>query len=171
MCCIKCEIVGLLTPELTGAPQLYRGAFCGTNVVEGLPAQRTGDEGMSDGTPGDEMKASGGQSRSNVWLGGTVKDLLHNEKVKEALTFEEMRTEIYRLRFHDAMVRQVMDMADMCGLSAEDRYVALAYYALLERSKLKAVILEDAMTRPAPRMVTPNAKLTSGALTAPETEK
>lgn len=107
-----------------------------------------------------ENSAAGGQSRSNVGLGGTVKDLLHNEKVKEALTFEEMRAEIFRLRFHDAMVRQVMDMADKRGLSAEDRYVALAYYALLERSKLKAVILDDAMTMPAPRMMTPNAKFT-----------
>lgn len=77
------------------------------------------------------------------------------EQVKNANSLEEMRAEIFRLSRNDAMVRQVMDMANHRGLSAEDRFTALAYYALRERSLLQKVILDDAMIRPAPPMVLP----------------
>lgn len=80
------------------------------------------------------------------------------EQLKEAATVEEMRAEIFRLRHHDYLLRNAMDAADYKGMSAEDRYTILAYYALRERAKLLATVLDDAMLRPAPPMiVTPNA--------------
>ena len=79
------------------------------------------------------------------------------EQMKEVSTPEEMRGEIFRLRRHDPMVRQVMDMADYRGLSAEDRYTALAYYALRTLLAAHQRALDDAMTRPIPPLiVTPN---------------
>lgn len=80
------------------------------------------------------------------------------EKVKEATTPDEIRSEIFRLRRNDPMVRAVMDMADYKGMSAEDRYAVLAYYALRERAVLKQTVLDDALMRPMPPIIlTPKA--------------
>ena len=75
---------------------------------------------------------------------------MHIEQLKEAATPDEMRAEIYRLCRHDPMVHQVMAMADHQGLSAEDRYTALAYYALRTLLAAHQQALDDAMTRPMP---------------------
>lgn len=81
------------------------------------------------------------------------------EQLKEAATPEEMRAEIFRLRRHDPMVRNVMDMADYNGLSAEYRYLILAYHALRERAVMQRMVLNDALTRPmAPFLIVPNAQ-------------
>ena len=79
------------------------------------------------------------------------------EQVREATTPEEMRAEIFRLRREAPLVRSVMDMADFNGLSAEDRYTALAYYALQESANARRLVLEQLqMTTPAHFLVTPN---------------
>ena len=52
------------------------------------------------------------------------------EQVKHAETPEEMRAEINRMAMHDALTRQVLDMANLRGMSGEDRYTMLAYAAL-----------------------------------------
>lgn len=80
------------------------------------------------------------------------------EQVKDATTPEEMRAEIFRLRHYDHLARSAMDAADYKGMSAEDRYTILAYYALRERAKLLSTVLDGAMLRPIPPMiVTPNS--------------
>lgn len=82
------------------------------------------------------------------------------EQVKDAGTLDEMRAEIFRLQMYDPMVRQVTDMANFRGLSAEDRYTALAYYALRERALYQKVIFDNAMTRPmSPLVLTANAEV------------
>jgi hypothetical protein len=77
------------------------------------------------------------------------------EQLKEAATPEEMRAEICRLRRYDPMVQKVMDMADYRGLSAEDRYVILAYHALGERARSQQMVLDNAMTRPVHPLIVP----------------
>lgn len=70
---------------------------------------------------------------------------MRSEELREAGSFDEMRAEIFRLQRIDPMVRNVMDMASYRGLSAEDRYVALAYYALRDRALFQNMILDDSM--------------------------
>lgn len=69
---------------------------------------------------------------------------LYPEQIKDADTVEEMRVEIFRLRQYDPLVRNVMDRADYTGLSGEDRYTILAYYALKELNHTKKLFLEQA---------------------------
>lgn len=70
------------------------------------------------------------------------------EKIRLAKDVNAMRKELLRMQRYDGLVRSVMDLADYQGLSAEDRYVILAYSALRERERLTEVVLEDLMTRP-----------------------
>jgi hypothetical protein len=58
------------------------------------------------------------------------------EQVKDAASTEEMRAELFRLAHYDALVRAVMDMANYHGLSSEDRYTELAYYAMKSRNEI-----------------------------------
>ena len=66
------------------------------------------------------------------------------EQLKDASTPDEMRAEIFRMRFHNPMVHSVMNIADYRGLSAEDRYVILSYNALRAINKLKQIMMIDA---------------------------
>jgi len=63
-------------------------------------------------------------------------------------TPEDMRKELFRLRLHDPLVRRVFDVANMDGLSAEDKYTMLAYYAMADRNRFQQLLVDDAMTRP-----------------------
>ena len=83
---------------------------------------------------------------------------METEQVKKAETPEEMRAELFRLRHYDGLVRRVMDMADYGGLSAEDKYTILAYYALAERVQYQNLVLDRAKLDPMlPMILTPNA--------------
>lgn len=75
------------------------------------------------------------------------------EEVKEAVTFEEMRAEMARLRFFDPLIRQVMDRADYEGLSAEDRYTLLSYCAIKEKCTAQSVLHEYILMTPSPTVV------------------
>lgn len=84
------------------------------------------------------------------------------EQVKAANTPEEMRAELFRLRYsnqmlHNVMTNQiihnVMTTADHHGLSGEDRYTMVAYHALKELQHLKQFILDDANVRMAPSVI------------------
>ena len=109
---------------------------------------------MNDQQQQDTEKPACGKSPSTAGLGGMV-----IEQVREAATPEEMRVEIFRLLRYDALVRSVMYSADYKGLSGEDRYTILAYYALRERAKYQQSTLDFVMTKPpAPMVVTPNLK-------------
>lgn len=70
-------------------------------------------------------------------------------EIGKASTPEEMRAEIYRLRQDDPMVRDILMSADFHGLSAEDRYTQLAYYALVEYGRLRAMLLRQLSISPA----------------------
>lgn len=72
----------------------------------------------------------------------------HFEQVLPANTFEEMRAEIHRLRGFDTLVGSTMDLADFSGASVEDRYTALAYFALKERNAALEKMLNVAMYTP-----------------------
>lgn len=70
------------------------------------------------------------------------------EQVKEVKSVESMRAEIFRLRHYDMMIREIMDLADYTGLSAEDRYTMLAYNVLRDRQRLMRLHLNQmAITR------------------------
>lgn len=52
------------------------------------------------------------------------------------------RRELHELKYHDPVVRQAFDLADHQGLSGEDRYVLLAYHAVLRMRQLERRCLE-----------------------------
>jgi len=101
---------------------------------------------------GDEC-ARAIRARSDKWDEDRIemKDWRQIEQVKVAETAEEMRAEIFRLQRHDPMVRSIMDFANYRGLSAEDRYVMLAYNALKQLAEIKLHVLEEAMRWPSTR--------------------
>lgn len=70
------------------------------------------------------------------------------EQLKDATSPEEMRAELFRLRHYDPLVRRVFDMADYNGMSAEDKYIALAYYAMKDRNNFLRQIVSMDMIRP-----------------------
>lgn len=81
------------------------------------------------------------------------------DKVQEANTAEEMRAEILRLRRHIPMVRQVMDLADYKGVSAEDRFTILAYNILRQNEVLQRLVLDYRMTHVIPMVIIPGCDL------------
>lgn len=78
------------------------------------------------------------------------------EQVKEANTPEEMRSEINRLRMHDPLVRQAMDMTDYNGMNAEDKYTVLSYIALKQLNEFKQRQLEFMAAHPAQNIIYKN---------------
>lgn len=77
------------------------------------------------------------------------------EQVKDATTPEEMRAEIFRLQYYDALVRAVMDSANYTGMGAEDRYTVLAYHALRAKNKSQALVYECVRTSVMPQILVP----------------
>lgn len=75
------------------------------------------------------------------------------EQVRDAHTFNEMRAEIYRLRWFDPVTRQVMDMADFQGLNAEDRYTLLSYNALKAKCAVQKQLFDYALTTVQPMII------------------
>ncbi len=71
-----------------------------------------------------------------------VRGIYAGAKPREAVTSDEMRKEIFRLRREDPLVGRVMNYADCTGMSGEDRYLALAYYALVDRSAFREAALD-----------------------------
>lgn len=77
------------------------------------------------------------------------------EHVRPAKTPTEMRAEIYRLSHYDSLVRSITTMANMEGLSSEDRYTLLAYQALRQASELRRMTLENAHFSAIPTILKP----------------
>lgn len=77
-----------------------------------------------------------------------MKDWTIIEQVRDAATPEEMRAEIFRLRFHDPLVKAVTDAANYSGATAEDRYTILAYNALKAKNDAQSRVLEFARITP-----------------------
>ena len=57
-------------------------------------------------------------------------------EIEKATTPEEMRAAIFKLRFEDPLVRGIWDQADFAGWSAEDKYTAISYSALVKAKSL-----------------------------------
>lgn len=65
------------------------------------------------------------------------------EAPREGLTTpNQMRAELARISRDDVLVRQVEDYARYSGLSGEDKYVVLAYHALIGRSRYLKLALD-----------------------------
>lgn len=64
------------------------------------------------------------------------------EKPKEVYTVKDMRDEIQRLRLENVLVYKVMYSADIKNVSEEDRYTALAYYALIDLYNMKEAFIK-----------------------------
>lgn len=64
------------------------------------------------------------------------------EQVADDSTIEEMRAEINRLRRYDPVVCQALDTADFNGMSAEDRYTILSYFALKQKCYFHQQLLD-----------------------------
>ena len=75
------------------------------------------------------------------------------ELPKEAATPADLRAEIFRLRRELPVVRAVMDTADFNGLSAEDRYTMLAYYALRDYARVHNMLMDHVLSMPTQRFV------------------
>ena len=81
--------------------------------------------------------------------------------LNDAATPTEMRVEIFRLQHYDSLVRAVMRLADYNRMSAEDRYIVLAYHALRARSDVQAQLLEFVRTNISSRIPVKNPVLDS----------
>jgi hypothetical protein len=76
------------------------------------------------------------------------------EPVREAFTPSEMRTELVRLRRNSPIVQKVMDSADYTGLSSEDRYTMLAYYAMKALVQAQQQVYDYVVTTPSGAFLT-----------------
>lgn len=81
--------------------------------------------------------------------------LFEDEPIADCETPEQMRAELFKRSYvgQGTLVRHAMTMADMQGLSGEDRYVVLAYYLLRENADLKERLLRVAETTIPPMFI------------------
>jgi len=70
------------------------------------------------------------------------------KNLEEAKNIDEMRKAIFRYSYDDPLTRNVMKAADIQGLSGEDRYVLLAYYALKDCHIMRQNIVDSEMLNP-----------------------
>lgn len=73
-------------------------------------------------------------------------------------TADEMRREIEAMRDTDPLVYRAMTAADIVGMRDENRYLMLAYYALLDLQVLRAELLERMRNSPCPASIEVGAK-------------
>lgn len=69
-------------------------------------------------------------------------------ETEEQSTADGMRRAIYLAQRDSALVREIMIRADVMGLSGEDRYVALAYNALVQLERVHQSLLDHVMKSP-----------------------
>lgn len=110
-----------------------------------------------DSKTADHCKAGECSTPTDCWRYGCRRSLMSTppsswanpEAPKEGLTTaDEIRAELARVAYHDHSVRMVEDIARHRGLSGEDKYVLMAYYALIERAKFKKLALDWAAVQP-----------------------
>lgn len=66
-----------------------------------------------------------------------------NRKLDEATTPEEMRAALYKIAYDEPVVNNVVRQADYTGLSAEDKYTILSYYALKQMMEFRNLCLDQ----------------------------
>ena len=69
---------------------------------------------------------------------------------KEVETPDGMRRAIFKASRDSALIRHVEDMARIRGLSGEDKYVYLAYYALVQLERMNEMNLKFLNSHPYP---------------------
>lgn len=67
---------------------------------------------------------------------------MNTPRIREATTINEMRAEIDRLRREVPVVRSAMHVADLQGLSGEDRYTLLAYQVLVTAIQYEKALMD-----------------------------
>lgn len=72
------------------------------------------------------------------------------QKVREASTIEEMKSEILRLERHDPIVSKAASIARFNHLSLEDSMTVLAYHSLKARQEMESLLLDHALSNPMP---------------------
>ena len=75
------------------------------------------------------------------------------EMPRDAVNRDGMRAEINRLRGRDPFIRSFMDAARYQGLSGEDTYLCLAYYALRDRAKFGRMMFDFEMAKVRPPII------------------
>lgn len=78
----------------------------------------------------------------------------YDKPIDPATTPDEMRAAIFKHMHEDHLVRNVLTAANYTGMSAEDKYTALAYHALVDRQKLAKMVFDQLMITPSPLFVT-----------------
>lgn len=73
----------------------------------------------------------------------------------EGANVDAMRRAILRGQRDSALIRNVMIHADVAGLSGEDRYVLLAYHALIELQRYAGRLSDCIALQPRPPMIKP----------------
>lgn len=71
-------------------------------------------------------------------------------KIEEANKPDQMRRAIHMISLDDSLVRSVVDMCNECGISGEDRYVALAYQAIKRYQAAEESLFKAMELRPSP---------------------
>ena len=79
--------------------------------------------------------------------------MIELERAKEANTIDEMRAELFRLKHYNPMVRNTFDAADFSGMSAEDRYAALAYHAVSLNIELQNQLMSNLDVSSNPKII------------------
>jgi hypothetical protein len=78
---------------------------------------------------------------------------------KEAANFDEMRKEIEQAQYDSALIRRCLEHARWAGLSGEDKYVMLAYYALKQLETHYQMNMDTVMTTLKPSVIVPASAL------------
>lgn len=73
-----------------------------------------------------------------------------SEQIINADTPAGMRRAIFEAATHSSLIRNALYAADLRGMSAEDRYTFLAYYALRQLQDTSDELLKVLRTMPAP---------------------
>lgn len=74
---------------------------------------------------------------------------------KDPASIDEMRQAIDRARMDSPIIRNALDTAQWKGMSGEDKYVLLAYWALRELETHYRMNMDWLMTQPSPSLVIP----------------
>lgn len=80
-------------------------------------------------------------------------NIIFSERINKCATPEEMRAELFRLRYHDPIVRSCWDAADYTGMSAEDKYTLMAYHLIDAYYRVGRIALDQTMLNPMPPLI------------------
>lgn len=83
----------------------------------------------------------------------TWKQLDPFRPLDEATNPTDMRAAIERARMHSPIVRQALDSCRMHGMSAEDTYTVLSYYALQALAGAQSRLLNFEVNAPLPMYI------------------